>query len=78
MFGALFSAGETVALAVLPLIYMLFWTAVRSSDPAKREAAMRLLAMLWRHKDTSIVQTPPTRAATVARRKRRRGRNPGS
>jgi uncharacterized membrane protein len=76
--AALFSTGQTIALAVLPLVYMLFWTAVRSPDPAKREAALRLLAMLWRHKGVTHAEARQTdTAAAVTQRKRRRRRSLG-
>ncbi|MDE1675196.1 hypothetical protein [Nocardia gipuzkoensis] len=42
-----------LVLAVVPLLYLLSLTAVFSRDRVRREAARKILALLWRHKGPS-------------------------
>ncbi|WP_433635647.1 hypothetical protein [Nocardia sp. CA-120079] len=47
------TTSEYIVLAVVPLLYLLAFTAVFSRDRVRREAARKILAMLWRHKGPS-------------------------
>ncbi|MBF6341817.1 hypothetical protein IU450_38950 [Nocardia abscessus] len=67
------SLGDAVAVGGLLLVFVLVWAAVFSSDSNRREAAQRVLAMLWRHKHIPTASSRPLeqRAVSPARRRTR-------
>ncbi|MBH0780379.1 hypothetical protein [Nocardia bovistercoris] len=59
MVSVTFTLADVAVVAGVVLPCVLVWAAVFARDPNKREAAQRVLAMLWRRPSIPSAQTPP-------------------
>ncbi|MEV5832818.1 hypothetical protein [Nocardia sp. NPDC052112] len=62
-FSGIATVGAVIILAAVPLLYILSMTAVFARDRERREAARRVLAMLWPYRRPNDFQEidPPDR-----------------
>ncbi|MEV0344000.1 hypothetical protein AB0H49_33825 [Nocardia sp. NPDC050713] len=80
MFSVTLTFADAAAVIGVLLLCLVIWAAVFASDPDRREAAQRVLAMFSRHKHIPTVQAqpinppPPAGSTSSTSRSRRRAR----